>query len=159
MIHHSKVCYIDHKDKSTVNILLNGCSDIRHVFRTLSSKKGNWGQTKTVNFYILEKDTVNVARSILLMEIVNNSLLSFRERVELFFDVYWNAYMREKTAEYIDERISELDRLVSDPDNCKLGVKNLWSFKDLKFKDRDDLVDHFRSWHSKIDFNLDVCSL
>lgn len=97
-----------------------------------------------------------MARGILLSEIVNNSLLSFRERVELFFDVYWNTYMREKTAEYIDERIAELDRLVSDSDNCKLGVKNLWSFKDMKFKDRDELVDHFRSWKANVAFNLDV---
>lgn len=119
---------------------------------------GTWGATKEVNFYILEKDSVNVARSILLTEIVNNSELSFRERVELFFDVYWNTYVREKTAEYIDERVAELDRLVSDPDNCKLGVKELWSFKDMKFKDRDELVDHFRSWKASVDFNLDVKS-
>lgn len=137
-------------------MLLNGCSDIRHVLHTVATRQGGWGQTKSVHFYVYERDTVNVARSILLSEIVNNSKLSFRERVELFFDVYWNAYTREKTAEYIDERIAELDRLVSDSDNCKLGVKAIWSFKDLKFKDRDELVDHFRSWHSKVDFNMDV---
>ncbi len=64
----------------------------------------------TGQFYILEKDLVNVARSIVLSEIVNNSLLSFRERVELFFDVYWNCFMRENTARYLDERVVELDR-------------------------------------------------
>ena len=139
-------------------MLLNGCSDIRHVFRTLQQNVGSWGETKEINFYIWEKDNVNIARNILMTEIANNSELSFRERVELFFDVYWNTYVREKTAEYIDERISELDRLVTDPDRCKLGIKELWSFKDTKFKDRDDLVDHFRSWKSSVEFNLDVAS-
>lgn len=119
---------------------------------------GSWGETKEINFYIWEKDNVNIARNILMTEIANNSELSFRERVELFFDVYWNTYVREKTAEYIDERISELDRLVTDPDRCKLGIKELWSFKDTKFKDRDDLVDRFRSWKSSVEFNLDVAS-
>jgi hypothetical protein len=139
-------------------VLLNGCSDIRHALRTLQQNIGSWGETKEVNFYIWEKDSANIARNILMTEIVNNSELSFRERVELFFDVYWNTYIREKTAEYMDERIGELDRLVTDPDNCKLGIKELWSFKDMKFKDRDELVDNFKSWKSSVDFNLDVGS-
>lgn len=95
----------------------------------------------------------------MLTEIVNNALLSFRERVELFFDVYWNCYIRENTAKYIDERVPELDRLVTDPEKCRLGAKSLWDFKELKFKDRDELVDNFRSWNSKIEFNMDVRSL
>lgn len=103
----------------------------------------------------MEKDAVTTARSILLSEIVNNSLLSFRERVELFFDVYWNCFMRENTAKYIDERVPELDRLVTDPENCKLGAKKLWDFQHLKYKDRDLLVECFRSWHSKIEFNME----
>ena len=40
-----------------------------------------------------------------------------------------------------------------------MGVKALFEFKDLKFKDRDELVDHFRSWHSKVDFKMEVVDL
>ena len=45
-----------------------------------------------------------------MTEIVNNSDVSYRERVELFFDIYWNNFVRDKTVEYLDQRIKELEK-------------------------------------------------
>jgi len=44
-----------------------------------------------------------------MTEIINNSKISYRERMELFFDIYWNCFMREKTQEYLDQRTRHLE--------------------------------------------------
>ena len=78
-----------------------------------------------------------------MTEIVNNSKLAYRERMELFFDIYWNIFVRQKTQEYLDERIRDLEEysmkfissIICDADKCKLGIKSLWDFSNYKFKD------------------------
>lgn len=40
-----------------------------------------------------------------------------------------------------------------------MGIKQLWDFKNYKYKDRDQLVDVFRRWSSKIEFDMEVKKL
>lgn len=37
-----------------------------------------------------------------------------------------------------------------------MGIKDLWDFKNYKYKDRDSLVDIFRRWNSKVAFDMEV---
>ena len=45
-------------------------------------------------------------------------------------------------------------RLVTDEDKCQLQIKKLLNFSQFKFKDRDDLVDIFKSWDKNAAFRM-----
>lgn len=110
---------------------------------------------KSMDVYILEKHKEIFARDVIMLDIVNNYSESFRERVELFFDIYWNCFIRQKTADYINSKIKDLENLVTDTHKSKIIIKSLFDFKELKYKDRDDLVDIFGSWNTKVPFNME----
>lgn len=92
-----------------MKILLNGNKDLRHALKTLSDNCDDFGAIESLHFYVYERDAENIARAILFTEIVNNSKMSYRERVELFYDFYWNNFIRKRSVEYLDERLRELE--------------------------------------------------
>ena len=73
-----------------MNILITGCSDIRHVLKTtcdaIHAKVNN-----QITFYIHEKQLELLARNLLELSIIHETHLNVRERVELYFDVFGNA--------------------------------------------------------------------
>ena len=48
-----------------------------------------------------------------------------------------------------------LKSLITDEEKHHSGLKNILDFSQLKFKEKDDLVDIFKSWNSKIPFNME----
>lgn len=88
---------------------MNGASDIRHALKTISDNCHDFGAIENLDFYIYEGDAENIARAILFTEIFNNSKMSYRERIELFYDFYWNNFIRKRSVEYLDERIKHLE--------------------------------------------------
>ena len=54
--------------------------------------------------------------------------------MELFLDIYGNALLRDKTAQYLEEAAYELIQLVTEDDKCKSVLKPICSFEALKFK-------------------------
>merc|ERR1711976_171536 len=143
------------KSKKNVSVLLNNTTDIRHVIKTLADNANSYKDIENLEIYILENYKECFARDMILLEIINNANESYRERIELFYDIYWNCFIREKTCWYIENKIKELQNAVSDYDKSKLVTKSIYNFKELKFKDRDDLVDIFKSWSSKTEFNME----
>lgn len=144
-------------DQKSLVILLSGTSDIRHILSTLSSLiiEGKPSSVETVHFYVYEREKEALARSILLLQVICESNIAYQERVDLFLDLWANAFLREKSSKFLDSLIPELDRLVCDNAKCQLPIKGLVDFSLLKYKERDDLCDIFKSWSSKVPFNME----
>jgi len=138
-------------------VLLNNTADIRHVIKTLADNANSYKDIENLEIYVLENHKESFARDMILLEVINNANESYRERIELFFDIYWNCFIREKSSWYIENKIKELQNAVSDYDKSKLVTKSIYNFKELKFKDRDALLDIFKSWSSKVEFNMEEC--
>jgi dynein assembly factor 3 len=136
---------------SSLNILISGAGDIRHLLRTLSDLATH-DINPTLHFYIQETSKENIARDMLLLYLINEIQLPVRERMELFLDIYGNALMRDRTAEYIDLRARELIKVITD--TASTEFYSILDLADLKFKDRDDLEEIFRSWLMSVQFDL-----
>lgn len=143
------------KEKKSICVLQNDTKDIRHLIKTLADNHDKYKNIEEIEICVLEQLKECFARDVILQDIINNSGESFRERIELFFDVYWNCFVREKTSTYINSKIKDLQNLVTDTHKCQLVIKNLINFKEIKYGDRDELLDIFKSWDSKCPFNMD----
>ena len=76
------------------------------------------------------------------------------ERMELFFDIYGNNLIKEKSAEFIDRNIKDLVNLICDREKHSSDLKQIFDFSELKFKDIDQIVEIIESWNSKNPFNI-----
>ena len=92
---------------------------------------------------------------LLLLEILHASNLSYRERIELFLDIFGNALIREKSQRYIDCVIPNLLNLVAEDSKTLSPLTKVFSFNEIKFKDRDEIMDAIKSWSSKIPFTME----
>lgn len=81
--------------------------------------------------------------------------MSKRERMELFLDLYANCLIRDKTDAYLQGVLNELIQLVTEDERCQSVIKDIVSFDQLKFKDRDDLEDVFSSWYSTHPYDIE----
>lgn len=66
--------------------------------------------------------------------------------MEIFLDLYGNALVRDKSAEYLETITKELIQLVTEDDKCESVLKDLVDFGGLKFKARDGIEDIFSSY-------------
>lgn len=89
-----------YEDK-TLNILLAGTSDIRHILKTVADNCRS-ENPKELHFYFYETSKELISRLVLLLQVLHLSFLSYRERMELFLDIFGNNLYREKTQKYID---------------------------------------------------------
>lgn len=98
-------------DEQDTNVLISECADIRHIMRTLADNLPTLdGQPRkgTLNIYIHEKQKENLCRDILFLTLLCEKQLSMRERQELFFDLYGNSLIRDKSANYLEHIVKEL---------------------------------------------------
>jgi hypothetical protein len=90
------------KDDRELNVLLSECSDLRHVFKSLcDSMPLSKPRAHKLNIYIHEKNLECIARDLLLLTVICETSYSKRERMELFFDLYANTLIRDKTDAYL----------------------------------------------------------
>lgn len=75
--------------------------------------------------------------------------------MELFFDLYGNCLVRQKSQQYVDQMLREFARLVTQDKRCKTAVGKMVDLSLLKFKERDELEDVFKSWSSKVPFDIE----
>ncbi|CAI2366251.1 unnamed protein product [Moneuplotes crassus] len=143
-------------DSSELNILLSDCSDIRHILKSLSeSLHPGTNRENPINIYIHETDPENLARDLLLLTIISETQLSFRERMELFTDLYGNTMIRSKTAQYLDDISVEVSRLITEHRKCKSVLMDLIDFDSLKFKERDEIEDIVNCWRLSVPFDIE----
>lgn len=137
---------------SEVNILIVGGADLRHILLTLSRRERHckrFSDDKKVklNFYILENNLENYARSLLLMalSLELSSTMGLQEKVEMFAEVLGNTLVRQQTASYVQFMANEMVKMVTDFDylHSKLPFFDL---DILKYKERDMLEGIFKLW-------------
>ena len=51
--------------------------------------------------------------------------------------------------------MNNLLNLIAEDNKCLSPLQKVFSFKELKFKDRDELSDIIKSWNSKIPFPIE----
>mmetsp|Transcript_11209 Transcript_11209/g.46750 ORF Transcript_11209/g.46750 Transcript_11209/m.46750 type:complete len:131 (-) Transcript_11209:4148-4540(-) len=93
-----------------------------------------------------------IARHVLLLAVLMTDDSPSTERCERFLEILMNARVRVSTAEYIEriaERLQrvacavfagEISTVLDDP------ISQVFDLSLLKFRERDDLLDVFRSW-------------
>jgi dynein assembly factor 3 len=93
-----------------------------------------------MNIYYHEKNKELICRLLLLLEIANFDALNFRERTELFLDIFGNSMIRDKSQRYIDSLLPILKNFVSDT-KSETCLEKIIDLSEIKFKERDELMD------------------
>jgi dynein assembly factor 3 len=138
-----------------INILLVQPCDPRHIIHTISRQcdKRSKGQQRPIRFYIIEPQIEILARSILLLNIFFRKEIPIRHRAALFLEVYGNTLIQEKTESILHEMGTNLTNMVyGDKFDGHLG--NILDLSALKQRDRDALVDTFKSWRTDVMFDI-----
>ena len=141
-----------------INILLVQPCDPRHMIHTISNQctETSNGKIPSIRFYIIEPQIEILARTILLLNIFFRKDIPTRHRAPLFLEVYGNTLIQEKTESMVHEMGRKLINLVYDEEFDGLLGKML-DLSALKQRDRDALVDTFKSW--AVDEMFDIVSL
>jgi len=135
------------------NILIAGGADIRHILKTVARRRRT-APGRKLRFFVHESHHEVHARHILLLQVINNTSMNVRERMETFLSLYGNTLVREKDSLYVSDIGSEFVDLVTDESSHPLtGVVDL---SHLKFKDRDILQDIFKGWDKAIPFDIEA---
>ena len=149
-------------DAGPLTALLVGTSDPRHVFTTLARSRREGDPDQALHFTVHESHMVEVARHVLLISVLVRDDLPPTDRTERFLEIFMNATVRDSTAELIERHAQrleevvgaifagEVDAVASDP------VASIFDFSLLKFKEKDELMDCFRSWSRKVPFDMEL---
>jgi dynein assembly factor 3 len=144
-----------------INILLNNSNDFRHVLKTVSSflehlnnKNITVSQNK-LHFYFFETNLTNIARTILFLNIINDTRFSIRDRVEFVMEIYGNTLLSARTVLYLEKVYKNLIKFITNDDKYSGPLKKILDFSQLTFKERDELSDIFENYSSKLPFDIE----
>ncbi|KAJ0390870.1 hypothetical protein P43SY_010436 [Pythium insidiosum] len=142
------------EDTMPVNLLLIGPGDIRHALHTVARRRRTAtkdGALRPIHIYVYERSVETLARHLLLWAIAQDWDIPLRQRCNTFLEVFGNALVQERTASYIEEKSKELMELL----HYERGwLADQVDLSHLKMKTRDELVDTFRSWSTKVHFDV-----
>ncbi|XP_053967159.1 dynein axonemal assembly factor 3 homolog [Anastrepha ludens] len=139
----------------TLNILLFGAGDPRHIIKTMAKMyKHNGGR---VNFYVLDGCIEIVARNMMLLGIALENPEGFHllRKVHLFMDVYGNALMRPSSHQYLVGKAKSMIKLVTDDDELQKLAPQL-HIEGLRYRERDGLENAFNFLLSRPEYTFDV---
>ncbi|ETW08824.1 hypothetical protein H310_01331 [Aphanomyces invadans] len=131
-------------------VLVVSPGDIRHVLTTIARSR-RW-KKRPLHIYLYEKSPECLARALLLLQVANDWEIPLRQRCNTFLEVFGNALVQERTAEYIEEKAKQLVHLVCNESGHLADIVDL---SHLKMKTRDALVEAFQSWHTSVPFNVE----
>jgi hypothetical protein len=85
--------------EAPVRILMSGCSDIRHILKTICDINGEEQVQKSkkysnIEIYFHETNRELLSRCLLFLHLIHETSLNFDERIELFLDLYANAMIK-----------------------------------------------------------------
>jgi dynein assembly factor 3 len=132
-----------------LNILLAEPGDIRHVMRTLSARRRH--SKRPLHFYIFEKHPEGLARDLLLLQTLHDWELPIRQRCNVWLEIYGNCLVQERTSKYIAQKGLELIQLLC---NESGAMRDLVDLGLLKFKQRDELENVFKTWSESVPWDL-----
>lgn len=137
---------------SEMNILLLGCSDPRHIIKTLA--KSYKHQTK-FNFYVVEPIPTLIARHMLLLSIALEppNCLTTLAKTHIFMDIFGNTLIRPTSAGYMHSKAIDFINYVTDLNSSQQSIFDL---KNIKYIERDLIVDMLNFWRAKEENNFNV---
>jgi hypothetical protein len=116
-----------HLTSADVSIAMAGAGDPRHIIHTIGHLKRSEAK-RSVSIFVFEKDVEVIARHILLLHVAFDDRMGFRgsferggskfnglERAELYLEIFGNALVKEKTAEYLDDMADRLSKYPPPP--------------------------------------------
>lgn len=136
-----------------LNFLICGAGDIRHIIKTVA-KRHQTAPGRELCFYIWDKEPEVLARHVLFLQMINNTALPIRDRVEFFLSIYGNTLVREKDCKYVEEICRELEELVAD-DGEDNPLMDLIDFSCLTHKQRDGIQEAMRGWRAGVPFDIE----
>lgn len=136
-----------------INILIAAGADPRHVLKTVA----HWRRTsrgRKLRFFMHETHHEVLARHMLLIQVMNNTSMGCRERMETFLSLHGNTLVREKDSLYVSDIAKEFIEMVADDSSHPLA--DVINLTHLKFKDRDILQDIFKGWDKAAPFDIEA---
>lgn len=137
-----------------VNILISGGCDVRHVLKTVAKRALSSKPKRKLRFFMHDSRPEVLARHVLFVQIMNNTSLPLRERMEVFLSVYGNTLVREKDNLYVEDFAKELVELMTE--NSTHPIAEMVDITHLKYKDRDILQDVYRGWLAGVPFDIEA---
>lgn len=137
-----------------LRVLLVQPGDMRHVMATVSKRlrqrlcSENW---PAVHFYVIESPLEVLARNLLLWEAFLDFEIPIRQRANLFLEMYGNSKVQDRTSRYMERLGQRLRSLVSDG----ASTLNLIDLSYLKYRDKDELENIFKSYSRQTVFDAD----
>ena len=142
------------EENQNINIFLSNINDIHHILRTVA-KSFEKKENLTIKFYVYEKVRENLARFIVLLNILNEKEISLRDRIELFMEIYGNSLLSSRTNEYLVNIIKKLTKFVCGDKNYKGPLSELIDLSNLSYKEKDEICEIFKSYDNKYNFDID----
>lgn len=132
-----------------LRVLVANPSDIRHVLASISRRRRR--SVPAVEFYVLERVPEVIARHLLLLQVACDWELPVRQRATVFLEVFGNSQLQDRTQRYVHRLGQELVELVC---NQAGALEDFVDLSALKYRERDRLVDVFRSWSPEVPFDV-----
>jgi hypothetical protein len=82
------------KTERPVRILMSGCSDPRHILKTLCDIGQQKREYPSIEIYFHETNKELLCRCLLFLHVLHETALNFDERIELFLDLFGNAMIK-----------------------------------------------------------------
>jgi len=148
------------ENEGPVNILIAGGADLRHVLKTVARRRRHMGgnaqelRTRPLRFFLHESHCEVLARSVLFLQVINNTKLPVRERMELFLSLMGNSLIREKDSLYLSEIAKEFVEIITQ--DSEHPLTKILDLSHLKFKERDDLQDTFKAWDQAVPLDMEA---
>ncbi|XP_072178400.1 dynein axonemal assembly factor 3-like [Diadema setosum] len=138
---------VDSSNGGSLQILVVGSGDIRHVLTTVARAWRH--RRKLLKFYIIEGNLEVYVRQLLLLHLWLESPLDLglQEKTESFLEIFGNTLIRQQTFDYVMSRSNELLRLVTDDKYLSLRIPSL-HLSALKFKERDHMEAILKFWRN-----------
>lgn len=140
------------KNEETLNFLIVGGSDCRHILKTIARKYRY--QKVQLNFYVMEGCMEVVARELLLL------LLAFMPQKELgevqktriFMEIYGNSVVRPYVGKFLATTAKVLLTAITDSEYLRTIMPTV--SLNVKYKERDYLENLVKFWCSSEDFDI-----
>lgn len=141
-----------------INILLINTNDIRFILQSIKDIV-EYYDTKDIpykiTYYVYENNLENISRDVLFLELIHTETLNIKEKVEYFLEIYGNTLLSEKVNLFIDTIYKNLIKLICDDKIHNTHIKELVSFKELSFKERDSLQEILSSYSKLVEYNIE----
>ncbi|XP_023241381.1 dynein assembly factor 3, axonemal-like [Centruroides sculpturatus] len=134
-------------NKDTLNILIVGAGDPRHVLKSISQCHQH--KKKNLQFFIIDNCIEIYARYMILLKLAMESTtkISLQERTELFLEIFGNSLIRRSTFNYIINTADHFVRLVTDFSELEKEMPFI-NLNALKYKEIDGLEAVFKLWRN-----------